>query len=491
MINVNSDNTISKDEISNYQKTQSDKSIFTDYFNSLDNDVSVDEFANKIYYIWDKSGEKTPKLHFKSKEAEENYNNLTNEAIRQEISEYYKYCKNFMWKTLGQEDYDKLFKQFLNECKPNFYKIPKKFEDLELTQPISMQSFKDSRLYDIELSTGKALPDIDWSHSSEIFKYLSYDDKTFSETSPEHLPEGYDPKTVFENGKTIGLNIDKVHERGYDGSGVSYAIIDSGVEQHSAIHFKEYHVSDLANKQMLNHFHGYAVSYIAQEIAPNADCYYYAAQNGRGIDAPVLDNLKSILEKNKNLPEDKKIRFVSMSMPLYGGEEAKKVIEELETQGVWVFYSGCKDDDKFGYLGKKDAMADPNDFDNYQIEQEAVTEPKLYVNSGDRTVPSPLGENSFRHDSRASQSWSVPVIAGYYTLACQTDPSMTKEKFLRLAEETAQVKQSNSPKYVCIGNPQDGDSWVIDGRTENTQEIKIIDIDALLHAIEKEKSQPG
>ena len=95
--------------------------------------------------------------------------------------------------------------------------------------------------------------------------------------------------------KLIELGINEAHTNGYTGSGVSYAIIDSGVEPHNDLNYKEYNVAESAkNCSWLNHFHGGAVSYIAQEIAPNADCYYYATNNGGEMDKPVLENLKSI-----------------------------------------------------------------------------------------------------------------------------------------------------------------------------------------------------
>ncbi len=326
---------------------------------------------------------------------------------------------------------------------------------------------------------------VDLSQYTEAFKRIKFNEKTFAKVSPEHLPDGFNPLEILEKGKTIGLGIDEAHNMGYTGKGVSYAIIDSGTldsngKQHNDIHFKEYNISKSADKSGLDHFHGRAVSYIAQEIAPNADCYYYATHNGENMNEPVLDNLKAILEKNKSLPDNEKIRFVSMSMPLYGGEEAKEVVKELEKQGVWVYYSGCPEDNQFGYLEKINPNGNINDFDNFQIH--IGGENMLYVNSGDRTVADWSSPTAYRHDCMASKSWSVPVIAGYYTLACQADSSMTKEKFLELANKTAQVKESTKP--IRVG---EGDNSVQISRTTETVPIKIIDIKALLQAIEKEK----
>lgn len=509
MINTNNDQYIQKDEIKNFVEKQKSPSVFNEYFASIGSDINISEFSEQMYQIADKAKADTgnsPDIKFKSKADKKEYEKCSFEVINEIKDECYGI---YGYKAEDKTAFNRIFVKLLKEAvrEGSIEKAYKKFEKLEMKQPVSVDYIKDTRRYDVQLQAGVALSeDIDWSNSREVFRFLSFDDKNFSNTPKEHLPEGYDPKQVFDNGKTSGLGIDEAHANGYTGEGVSYAIIDSGTldskgNQHNDIKFKEYNVSEYATGEV-NHFHGRAISYIAQEIAPKADLYYYATNNGGEMDAPVLDNLKQILEKNKSLPDDKKIKFVSMSMSLYGGEEAKKVVAELEAQGVWVFYSDCKEDSQTGYLGKKDPMGNPNDFDNYQIENGSridimpdgtvdtiIRENMLYVNSGDRTVPDPSSPNAYRHDSRASQSWSVPVLAGYYTLACQADPSMTKEKFMRLAEETAQVKTSTIPISKCIGDPDNDYDWVDNGRSEQTTNIKIIDINALLKAIEAEKEQ--
>lgn len=509
MINTNNDQYIQKDEIKNFVEKQKSPSVFNEYFASIGTDINISEFSEQMYQIADKAKADTgnsPDIKFKSKADKKEYEKCSFEVINEIKDECYGI---YGYKAEDKTAFNRIFAKLLKEAvrEGGIENVYEKFEKLEMKQPVSVDYIKDTRRYDVQLQAGVALSeDIDWSNSREVFRFLSFDDKNFSNTPKEHLPEGYDPKQVFDNGKTSGLGIDEAHANGYTGEGVSYAIIDSGTldnngQQHNDVKFKEYNVSKYAS-EWVNHFHGRAVSYIAQEIAPQADLYYYATNNGGEMDAPVLDNLKQILEKNKSLPDDKKIKFVSMSMPLYGGEEAKKVVAELEAQGIWVFYSGCKEDNQTGYLGKKDPMRNPNDFDNYQIENGSridimpdgtlnttIRENLLYINSGDRTVPDPSSPTAYRHDSRASQSWSIPVLAGYYTLACQADPSMTKEKFMRLAEETAQVKTSTIPISKCVGDPDNDYDWVDNGRSEQTTNIKIIDINALLKAIEAEKEQ--
>ena len=60
---------------------------------------------------------------------------------------------------------------------------------------------------------------------------------------------------------------------------------------------------------------------------------------------------------------------------------------------------------------------------------------------------------------------------------------------MRIAEETAQITTSTMPQSQCVGDPNNEYDWRPVGRSEQTTQIKIIDIKALLQAIEAEKSQ--
>lgn len=507
LINSNNDQIIQKDEVEAYLKKNKSPSIFTGYLSSFDKEEDINIFKNKLIEISQQNGAQAPQIatpktdeaqssQIETPQEDEPTSNPKNTPQRNGLYAQAYQCIGYKFKSDDdfKAAFDKAFDKVFNNAQTQTNSNDIFWEEImgaipEIDHTVLMErintgqfSYIGNDFQDITFD------DVDLSKYPEAFRHISFNERTFAKISPEHLPEGFKPKEIFEKGKTIGLGIDKTHKMGYNGSGVSFAIIDSGVEPHQDIKFKEYNVAESAqNVSWLNHFHGSAVSYIAQEIAPEADCYYYATYNGGNMDKPVLENLKAILEKNKSLPEPQKIRFISMSMPLYGGEEAKQVVAELESQGVWVYYSGCPEDEKIGYLEKINPNGDPNDFDNYQIS--AGRAGNLYVNSGDRTVPDPSGPDAYRHDCPASQSWSTPVIAGYYTLACQADPSMTKERFMKLAEQTAQTKLSTEPNWIRIGEDENCEnSWIKQGRSTDPVEIKIIDINALLQAIEAEKN---
>ena len=80
-------------------------------------------------------------------------------------------------------------------------------------------------------------------------------------------------------------------------------------------------------------------------------------------------------------------------------------------------------------------MKNPDDFNNYLGDGN-----HLLIPAGDRTVASARGENEYRHDSKASTSWTVPALAGFYTCALQCAKEngidLTPEQFYELAQET-------------------------------------------------------
>ena len=162
---------------------------------------------------------------------------------------------------------------------------------------------------------------------------------------------------------------------------------------------------------------------------------------------------------------------------------------KLTKSGVWVL-SSEQFWKNFGYLEKIDPMGDPNDFDNYQVYLgRSQGEKTIYVNSGDRTVPFSNSETAYRHDSLACCSWAIPAVAGYYALACQVadklDLKMTPEKFITLARDTAQIRESTLPvvdQYAI----KTSDGYIPVTRSEETEKIRILDIDSLLTAIEEE-----
>ncbi len=493
-INSNNDQYIQKEEeVQDFLKKQQKPSVFNNYFESINEQTNLRDFENQMFQITEnehvKTG-KTPSIEFKEEYARE-YQKCSLEVINEMRDDAYKFYGH---KTKDKETFNILFGNLMRESiqEGNMYKVFEKLEQVELKEPITMDFIKEfckQGGYSFRLPKEITLSgDIDWSNSKEVFYYLCFDESTFANTPKEHLPENYDPQQVFDKGLSIGLGIDEAHEKGYTGRGVSVAICDWQLKPHQDLNIKEYQCAEYA-AQVEEYFHASAVTGILAGqktgVAPDANVYFFAEYQDRSETGgnDMINTLSSIIEKNKILPENQRIRVVSISGPIYGEqEEAQALVKELTDSGVWVLSSEEFWND-FGYLEKKDPMGDVNDFNNYQINHPNnydSPEQGLYVSSGNRTVPDPTDKTSYRHDSRASASWAIPVVAGYYALACQADPSMTPEKFKQLAAETARVQESTTWK-----NRHDP----FEGRTEETVLIKIIDINALLERIEEETVQ--
>jgi len=135
-------------------------------------------------------------------------------------------------------------------------------------------------------------------------------------------------------------------------------------------------------------------------------------------------------------------------------------------------------------MEKKDPMGNPDDFDNYNVWNNGGNKDALLVNSGDRTVAGDLDDHTYRHDSAASASWAIPVVAGLYAAACQADPSMTPERFKELARESAQVRSLAKAQFKNVGN----DNVQLTGYSE-PQPANVIDAKALIELVLQKKGQ--
>jgi subtilisin family serine protease len=163
--------------------------------------------------------------------------------------------------------------------------------------------------------------------------------------------------------------------------------------------------------------HGTAVASIAAGrtvgVAPEADLYF----TGLGINyGPIGDlfvtaaryahtgmphalAIRRILEMNRHLEPGRKIRVISMSMGfgpnLFGLNQTRAAIAEARRAGIFV----STIDLGFAPIGP--------------------------VNTA-----SPLGPEAYTTQAPAV-SWAIAYWAGRYALACQEDPSITPERFLK------------------------------------------------------------
>lgn len=282
--------------------------------------------------------------------------------------------------------------------------------------------------------------------------YADFDSNTIW---PESMPDSFDPLKIMELGKNPGLGVKKIHEEGITGKGVGIAIIDQKllvdhVEYKDNLKmYEEIHCLD-EEAQM----HGPAVASIAVGktigVAPEADLYYIAETHGTYNDNKfdwdltwLAKSIDRVLEVNKPLPKDKKIRVISISVGWNkndkGYGEITAAVQRAKEQGIFVISTSLTETYEFNGLGRS-PLKDPDLSSSYEPGLfwangyysrmwKTLANGTLLIPMDSRTTASPTGNNDYVFYRTGGLSWSVPYIAGLYALACQVKPDITPDIF--------------------------------------------------------------
>jgi hypothetical protein len=312
----------------------------------------------------------------------------------------------------------------------------------------------DLRCYD--------LSKLDLCDSIKDLMYAEFDDRTVWPAF-DRMPPDFDWQKIMELGKNPGLGVCALHKRGITGKGVGIAIIDQPLlTEHREYAdrlrlYEENNVKDGDHSEM----HGPAVASIAVGktvgVAPDADLYYIAT---RPWDVTRHDNpplsflwdaqaLRRLLEINRQLPPDRKIRVVSISAGWSprddGYEEMTAACREAEAAGIFVV--SCNMGQIYG-LGRH-PLANPDVFESYEpccswakdfYDREAPTRRgRLLAPMDSRTTASFTGTDAYFFGRIGGFSWVIPYIAGVYALAAQVEPQITPERFWALAMKTGRT----------------------------------------------------
>lgn len=324
------------------------------------------------------------------------------------------------------------------------YKIPK--YDSSNTSPFQID-FRGYDLSNLDI-TKERLDDIKEGSFNTFTKW------------PENLPEEFNPEIIMELGKNPGLNIRELHKQGITGKGVSLAVIDQSllvghIEYKDQLRFYE----EIHNGENTASMHGAAVASIAVGktvgVAPDASLYYIAeihgenSSNGFEKDFTWLAmSIDRILELNKTLPKDEKIRVISISTGWCskpkGYQEMVEAINRAKEQGIFIVSSSLYNTYGFYFHGLgREWYDDPDDFTTYRPgywwednfwSKEAPE--MLLVPMGGVTTASPTGNEEYVYYPQGGWSWSIPYIAGLYALACQVKSDVTPEEFWEVALTT-------------------------------------------------------
>lgn len=295
--------------------------------------------------------------------------------------------------------------------------------------------------------------------------FSSFDSKT---RWPLKLPESFKPQKIMDLSKNPGLGVRALHKKGITGRGIGIAIID----QTLLVDHEEYKdrlklYEEIHNPQNEAQMHGPAVASIAVGksvgVAPGADLYYIAETHGTfseegGFEWDLSWLAKAIdrvVEVNRMLPENKRIRVISISLGiggsgLNGNELALASIEKARKEGIYTVYV-----DSSPYMGLgRDPLKSADDINSYTIGQFLKKRPynndRLLFPMDSRCTASPTGKRDYVFYREGGMSWAVPYVAGLYALACQVNPEITPEQFW---EEAANTSDINKDKLGKIVNP--------------------------------------
>ncbi len=308
----------------------------------------------------------------------------------------------------------------------------------------------------------------DFSNREDDLFNATFDTRT-KWPSAEKLPGGFDPQQILEIGKDPGLGVRELHDQGIMGQGIAIAIIDyvllkDHIDYKDQLRLYE-ETEDVKLQEYYPSMHGSAVSSIAVGktvgVAPGADLYYIATSDTCGAtpaDPPDFScrakAVHRIVEINKTLPADQKIRVLSMSFGWTpqdkGYDDITAAVEEAKAEGIFVISSSIDETYGFHFHGLgREPLADPNKFESslpglfwekYFYDGKPL-EQTLFVPMDSRTTASQEGPEHYAFYREGGWSWAIPYLAGMYALAVQIKPDITPQEFWNLALETGQTTQ--------------------------------------------------
>jgi len=307
----------------------------------------------------------------------------------------------------------------------------------------------------------KDVSDLDFSnYDEELFKQSNFDTDTIW---PKKLPKWLNPEKIMEDGKNPGLGIRNLHKQGIDGKGVKVCIIDQTLllsHQEYKDNLKLYeeiglHEFKSGNEQKTS-MHGSAVSSILVGkncgVAPKSDLYYVGSDWWIRKDncESMVKSIERILEINKNLPLNEKIRVISISGNFVDDKNYnlfKEKVAEAAKQGVFVITVNFTEEHNSPFnIGAPNISGDPDDPQSYSTSswifgnsKEKLKKPTIYFPQHNRTVAGFTSDSVYTHNFIGGASWQIPWIAGCYALCCQVKPDITPEMFMNLAFETGDI----------------------------------------------------
>ncbi|MDF2627709.1 MAG: hypothetical protein K0R39_1540 [Symbiobacteriaceae bacterium] len=314
-------------------------------------------------------------------------------------------------------------------------------------------------------------------HGAALSKWATFDLQT---KWPAALPPEFQPAKALELGKDPGLGVRALHAQGITGKGIHVAILDQTLlTDHKEYAGRVIKYTEVGEVAPAAEMHGAAVTslLVGKQIgvAPEAQVTYYAVQFVLDWKAepikrtfrPMAATINKILDDNKNLPADQRIRVISVSIGAGPDEdgyaEVMQAYKRAIAEGVLVVTTDMDNRYKYAVHGLgRDALKDPNDPKSYEPGSWWADSffrsggqnwrANVYAPMDSRTVAGSTGLDHYRFDRTGGLSWSVPWMAGVYALACQVNPAVTPDQFLKAANDTGDtITVSRDGKEYKLG----------------------------------------
>jgi subtilisin family serine protease len=315
----------------------------------------------------------------------------------------------------------------------------------------------------------KNLSKLDLSARRGLVNTLTFNQKT---VWPEQakMPPGSDPNKILTDALNPGLGIRKLHQQGITGRGVNVAIIDQPtylVHPEFAGKIVAYH--DTCCETDESSMHGPLVASLLVGTncgtAPDARVYYAAAPSWKMDAAYYAKGLDWIIAQNETLPEEDKIRVVSVSAAPNQSSWANRQMwdracDRAETYGITVL--DCTNSRR-GFIGRcwynariPESVAQCNPWAPPNTEfRPDPTDISILVPSSPRTAAEDGDVPGYQYAGRGGLSRAIPYCAGVLAMGWQVNPDLSPEQMRALLFESAYTKQNgakiiNPKKFIHL-----------------------------------------
>lgn len=291
---------------------------------------------------------------------------------------------------------------------------------------------------------GKDLSSLDLREQENLLFTLKFD--TYTKWPDKiKMPKSFDPELIIEFGKNPGLHIRKLQKEGYTGRGVNIAYVDQPLlDGHNEYKDLNLHYEIIADKDenIYPSMHGPAVLSLLSGkdigIVPYAKVYFMGTGQSLGDQKKEAAGFERIIEINRSLPKDEKIKIIGMSHRVADKKDGyylknshllRKAIEKAEKEGIMVIDCDTFDDP---ILLSVKADKDPDNYKNYTVATKYTSDNpkgKLCIPTSRTYAAGYIDDKDFyQYTQTGGQSWAVPYIVGVITMGLQINPDLTKKE---------------------------------------------------------------